>query len=72
MLTQVAIERLGVERRGIGLELGLIDAAGNAALVGAGLLSVVIFPATALALLQPDERAAEPAPAVEDVPLMAM
>jgi len=35
----------------IGLELGLIDAAGSAALVGAGLLSVVVFPATALALL---------------------
>jgi Kef-type K+ transport system membrane component KefB len=35
----------------IGLELGLIDAAGSAALVGAGLLSVVIFPVSALALL---------------------
>jgi Kef-type K+ transport system membrane component KefB len=56
----------------IGLELGLIDAAGSAALVGAGLLSVVIFPATALALLQPGERAAEPARAADDVPLMAM
>jgi Kef-type K+ transport system membrane component KefB len=56
----------------IGLELGLIDAAGSAALVGAGLLSVVIFPAAALALLQPGGRAAEPAAAVEDAPLMAM
>jgi Kef-type K+ transport system membrane component KefB len=37
----------------IGLELGLIDAAGSAALIGAGLLSVVIFPVTALALLEP-------------------
>jgi Kef-type K+ transport system membrane component KefB len=37
----------------IGLQLGLIDAAGSAALIGAGLLSVVIFPATALGLLRP-------------------
>jgi len=37
----------------IGLELGLIDAAGSAALVAAGLLSVVLFPAIALALLRP-------------------
>jgi Kef-type K+ transport system membrane component KefB len=36
----------------IGLDLGLIDAAGSAALVAAGLLSVVIFPATGLALLR--------------------
>ncbi len=36
----------------IGQELGLIDAAGSAALVAAGLLSVVIFPATGLALLR--------------------
>ena len=32
----------------IGLELGLIDAAGSAALVAGGLLSVVIFPALGL------------------------
>ena len=36
----------------IGLELGLIDAAGSAALVGGGLLSVVLFPAAGLALLR--------------------
>ena len=36
----------------IGLELGLIGAGEAAALVGAGLLSVLIFPAVALALLQ--------------------
>jgi Kef-type K+ transport system membrane component KefB len=36
----------------IGLELGLIDAAGSAALVASGLLSVVIFPALGLGLLR--------------------
>jgi Kef-type K+ transport system membrane component KefB len=36
----------------IGLELGLIDPGEAAALVGAGLLSVLLFPAAALALLQ--------------------
>src|SRR5262249_21305681 len=34
----------------IGLDLGVIDAATSAALIAAGLASVVIFPATALAL----------------------
>jgi Kef-type K+ transport system membrane component KefB len=36
----------------IGLELGLIDAAESAALIGAGLLSVLVFPAVGLALLR--------------------
>jgi Kef-type K+ transport system membrane component KefB len=36
----------------IGLELGLIDAAGSAALIGAGLLSVLIFPLVGLVLLR--------------------
>jgi len=36
----------------IGQELGLIDAAGSAALVGAGLLSVLLFPLIALTLLR--------------------
>jgi len=36
----------------IGLELGLIDAAGAAALIGAGLLSVLLFPLTGLVLLR--------------------
>ena len=45
----------------IGLELALIDAAGAAALVGAGLLSVVLFPAAGLALLR--RRAPQDAPA---------
>jgi Kef-type K+ transport system membrane component KefB len=58
----------------IGLELGLIDAAGSAALIGAGLLSVLIFPLSGLLLLKrgaPSPKAApdtEPEPA----PLMAM
>ena len=42
----------------IGRELELIDAAGSAALIGAGLLSVVLFPLGGLLLL----RRAEPAP----------
>ena len=50
----------------IGMELGLIDAAGGAALVAAGLLSVVVFPALGLGLLRRPGRAArlsEPLPA---------
>jgi Kef-type K+ transport system membrane component KefB len=43
----------------IGQELGLVDAGEAASLVGAGLLSVLLFPAAGLALLQ----AAGPAPA---------
>jgi Kef-type K+ transport system membrane component KefB len=53
----------------IGQELGLIDAAGSAALIGAGLLSVVIFPASALGLLRPAPR---PARTPDDAPIMAM
>jgi Kef-type K+ transport system membrane component KefB len=45
----------------IGGELGLIDAGQSAALVGAGLLSVLLFPATSVALLR---GAATPRPAV--------
>ena len=55
----------------IGLDLGVIDAATSAALVAAGLLSVVIFPATGLALLR-SSAAERTAPAAEDVPLVAM
>jgi Kef-type K+ transport system membrane component KefB len=36
----------------IGVELGTIDPAGQAALIAAGLASVIVFPATALALLR--------------------
>jgi Kef-type K+ transport system membrane component KefB len=46
----------------IGLDLGLIDAAGSAALIGAGLLSVVIFPASALGLLRPGAATSPQAP----------
>src|SRR5829696_772177 len=42
----------------IGIDLGLIDAAGSAALIGAGLLSVLLFPLTGLVLLR---RAPAPA-----------
>jgi Kef-type K+ transport system membrane component KefB len=50
----------------IGLELGLVDAAESAALVGAGLLSVLIFPLLGLTLLRqgtPAGSDAAPAPA---------
>lgn len=43
----------------IGLELGVVTPANAAALVAAGLLSVVLFPASALALLK---RTPRPAP----------
>jgi hypothetical protein len=38
----------------IGTELGLIDAAASAALIGSGLLSVLLFPLTGLLLLRRD------------------
>ena len=48
----------------IGLELGLIDAAESAALIGAGLLSVLIFPLLGVTLLRRGEPdGAEPRPA---------
>jgi Kef-type K+ transport system membrane component KefB len=47
----------------IGMELGLISEATGAALIAAGLLSVLLFPAAALALLRgADERQSSPAP----------
>ena len=49
----------------IGLDLGLIDAAASAALIGAGLLSVLVFPVGGLALLR---RAAAPAADVPQAP----
>jgi Kef-type K+ transport system membrane component KefB len=49
----------------IGSELGLIDAAESAALIGAGLLSVLLFPLTGLVLL----RGASPAMSVPPVAL---
>jgi hypothetical protein len=64
----------------IGTELGLIDAAASAALVGAGLLSVLAFPLLGLALLRrtaaasgavPD-RAGADVTAEDPAPIMAM
>jgi len=52
-----------VAATGIGLELDLLDAATAAALVGAGLLSVLLFPLAGLVLLRrtaPERAAAEP------------
>jgi Kef-type K+ transport system membrane component KefB len=48
----------------IGADLGLIDAAESAALVGAGLLSVLLFPLTGLVLLRRGDGATAGAPAV--------
>jgi Kef-type K+ transport system membrane component KefB len=58
----------------IGLDLGLIDAAASAALIGAGLLSVVVFPATGLALLRRGGMPGGGATAGEaaDEPIVAM
>jgi Kef-type K+ transport system membrane component KefB len=53
----------------IGVDLGLMDAAESAALIGAGLLSVLLFPLGGLALLG---RAAPGEPDAEPAPLMAM
>src|SRR4051812_2558503 len=47
----------------IGQELGLLDGAQSAALIAAGLLSVLIFPVTGLALLGEREPRAEAMPA---------
>jgi Kef-type K+ transport system membrane component KefB len=46
----------------IGLELGLLDAGEAAALVGAGLLSVLLFPAAGLALLRRVTNGRAPGP----------
>ena len=56
----------------IGLELNLIDAAESAALIGAGLLSVLIFPITGLALLRSGEEPRAVEPDAEPQALMAM
>ena len=49
----------------IGLDLGVIDAATSAALIAAGLLSVVLFPALALSSLDPRAGALQPRAAAE-------
>jgi hypothetical protein len=63
----------------IGMDLGRIDAAAGAALIGAGLLSVLLFPLTGLVLLRraaPPEPSAAPAEVEPEpdpaAPLMAM
>ena len=57
----------------IGLELGLVDAAESAALIGAGLISVLVFPLLGLTLLR---GVATPAPSRdadrEPAPIAAM
>ena len=47
----------------IGLELGLLDAAESAALIGVGLLSVLVFPLLGLTLLRGAPTAAGIRPA---------
>jgi Kef-type K+ transport system membrane component KefB len=58
----------------IGRELDLIDAAGSAALIGAGLLSVVLFPLGGLLLLRHGTATRDAGPEGNDeaAPLMAM
>jgi Kef-type K+ transport system membrane component KefB len=63
----------------IGIDLGLIDAAASAALIGAGLLSVLIFPITGLLLLRrsapadPSEASADVGPELDQsAPMMVM
>jgi Kef-type K+ transport system membrane component KefB len=52
----------------IGIEIGLLDDATGAALIAAGLLSVLVFPLLALSLLRSDERATAATPAVNPTP----
>ena len=54
----------------IGTQLGSIGSVTGAAMVSAGLLSVLIFPATALGLLRHDETAPEPDRPTEPMPTM--
>ncbi len=56
----------------IGAELDLIDAAESAALIGAGLLSVLIFPVVGLALLRGGDRPRAGDTEPESSPLTAM
>jgi Kef-type K+ transport system membrane component KefB len=55
----------------IGQELDLLDAAEGAALIGAGLLSVLVFPLAGLALLRPDPARRSGAPS-DTAPMAAM
>ncbi len=56
----------------IGQELGLISAAEGAALIGAGLLSVLFFPAAGLGLLRGQAEPSKPEPEDESGAVMAM
>jgi hypothetical protein len=56
----------------IGQELDLISAAEGAALIGAGLLSVLFFPATGLSLLRDKQAPQEPEAEDDSAPAMAM
>jgi Kef-type K+ transport system membrane component KefB len=58
----------------IGLELGLLDAAESAALIGAGLLSVLLFPLLGLTLLRgaPPAESDHPTAPVTHAPLGAL
>jgi Kef-type K+ transport system membrane component KefB len=56
----------------IGRELDLIDAAGSAAMIGAGLLSVLLFPLAGLTLLRRGDTTAGEATDTEPAPTMAM
>jgi Kef-type K+ transport system membrane component KefB len=52
----------------IGIELGLLDDATGAALIAAGLLSVLVFPLLALTLLRREERAPATRPVTNAAP----
>jgi Kef-type K+ transport system membrane component KefB len=54
----------------IGVELRLLSPATSAALVGAGLLSVVVFPLLALVLLRQSEHPADAAPALQSAQVL--
>jgi Kef-type K+ transport system membrane component KefB len=56
----------------IGQELGVISPAEGAALIGAGLLSVLLFPATGLSLLRGKEAPSKPVAEEDSAPVMAM
>jgi Kef-type K+ transport system membrane component KefB len=58
----------------IGLELGLLDAAESAALIGAGLFSVLVFPLVGLTLLRgaPEAESDRPTGAVTQAPPAAL
>jgi hypothetical protein len=56
----------------IGVQIGVVTKASAAALIAAGLLSVIIFPALGLSLLRREERSAGVAMAPAPLPTPAM